>query len=129
MSPAKFIDEIGCKDIVNFVTAPSVDYLKTCTEKFDFIFLDGSHDASVVYQELPEALRLVSDGGVVAMHDYNPIYGDLEPVDRLIPGPFLAVQRFLEEGTKFRVLHTVIPFWPSEEAPRPMNLVLLTKDV
>ena len=129
ISPAQFIDEVECNNVVEFVTAPSVDYLKSCTEKFDFIFLDGSHDAWVVYQELPEVLRLVNDGGVIAMHDYNPIYGDLEPVDRRIPGPFLAVRRFLQEGTKFRVLHTVIPFWPSEEAPRPMNLVLLTKDI
>jgi len=129
ISPAQFVEKIGCRDIVEFVTARSVDYMKSCTETFDLIFLDGSHDACDVYQELPEALRLINAGGVVALHDYNPLYGAWEPVDRRIPGPFLAVQRFLNEGTRFRVLPVVIPWWPKEGAPRPLNLVLLTKDV
>ena len=129
VSPAQFVEKIGCRDIVEFVAARSVDYLRTCTETFDFIFLDGSHDAWDVYQELPEALRLVNDGGVVALHDYNPLYGAWEPIDRMIPGPFLAVQRFLDEGTRFRVLPVVVPWWPNEDAPRPLNLVLLTKDL
>ena len=127
VSPAQFVEKIGCRDIVEFVAARSVEYLRTCTETFDFIFLDGSHDACDVYQELPEVFRLINDGGVVALHDYNPLYGAWEPIDRRIPGPFLAVQRFLKEGTRFRVLPVVVPWWPNEDAPRPLNLVLLTK--
>ena len=121
------MEKIGCRDIVEFVAARSMEYMSTCAETFDLIFLDGSHDARDVYQELPEALRLIKDGGVVALHDYNPLYDAWEPLDRRIPGPFLAVQRFLNEGTKFRVLPVIVPWWPNEDAPRPLNLVLLTK--
>ena len=127
VSPAQFMEKIGCRDIVEFVAARSMEYMSTCAETFDLIFLDGSHDARDVYQELPEALRLIKDGGVVALHDYNPLYDAWEPLDRRIPGPFLAVQRFLNEGTKFRVLPVIVPWWPNEDAPRPLNLVLLTK--
>jgi predicted O-methyltransferase YrrM len=128
MSPAQFVEEIGCRDTIEFVTSRSLEYMKTCRETFDLIFLDGSHDACDVYQELPEALRLINDGGVVALHDYNPLYGAWEPNARRIPGPFFAVQRFLNEGTKFNVLPVIVPWWPNKDAPGPLNLVLLTKN-
>jgi predicted O-methyltransferase YrrM len=128
LSPTEFIKEIGCGDMVEFVTSDSVEFLKSCEETFDFIFVDGSHDARDVYQELSEVFRLVKPGGIIALHDYNPLYGAWEPLDRTIPGPFLAVQRFVKEGTKFHIVPVVVPWWPSEAAPRQLNLVLLARE-
>jgi predicted O-methyltransferase YrrM len=44
-SPRTLIDLLGMDKLVEFRVCPSLDYLKTCTDKFDLIFLDGDHSA------------------------------------------------------------------------------------
>ena len=38
-------------------------------QSFDFVFVDGSHDAKSVQADLREAVRLVKPGGIIACHD------------------------------------------------------------
>ena len=41
-------------------------------KKFDIIFIDASHYAEDVDKDITNALRCLSDGGVLVMHDCNP---------------------------------------------------------
>jgi len=58
-SPREMSEKMGVPNMVQFVVSPSTRYLSSCTERFDFIFLDGNHDATTVYQEVPLALGLL----------------------------------------------------------------------
>lgn len=103
-SPLALIEAIGCQDWVNFVQADSIAYLAQCQKTFDFIFLDGSHTAKAVYQEVPLALQLLNPSGIILLHDYFP---DLQPLwsdNSLIPGPCLAIDRLKQEGAKLQVI-------------------------
>jgi hypothetical protein len=119
------ISKLGAASWVRFVTAPSLDYFRQCTERFDFIFLDGDHTARTVYQEVPAALRLLNPGGVVLLHDYFPMARPLWSNGVVIPGPWVATERLRSEGTRIRVL----PFgelpWPTKENSRISSLALL----
>ena len=68
-SPKNMIELIGVGDFVNFFNNKSIDYLKNCNKKYDLIFLDGSHLASIVYQEIPLALKLLNPNGIIMLHD------------------------------------------------------------
>ena len=58
-TPAELIRKTG-RDNVTFVTSRSTGFLRTCNDRFDLVFLDGAHEADVVYQEVPLALRLLN---------------------------------------------------------------------
>ena len=55
--------------------------------KPDFIFIDGDHRKEAVEHDIEKSWRMLSDGGVLAGHDYG--YGDWpavkEVVDRVFP--------------------------------------------
>lgn len=38
---------------------------------YDFIFIDGGHDYETVKHDTELAMSVVSDGGIIAWHDYN----------------------------------------------------------
>ena len=89
-SPLEMLENLGLEVLVEFVTEKSLTYMANCRNKFDFIFLDGSHAAAAVYQEVPAALSLLNENGVILLHDYFP---DLKPLwdnGSVIPGPFFG---------------------------------------
>ena len=47
-SPREMISRVGASDDVTFVSRPSLDYLSTCDERYDFICLDDDHSARAV---------------------------------------------------------------------------------
>ena len=98
MSPKSLIEKIGFSDNVNFITQTSLDFLKKTNEKFDFIFLDGGHSSSLVYQELPLASKLLNENGIILLHDYYPNNIAIWNNKSIIPGPYMATQRFINEG-------------------------------
>ncbi len=110
-SPKDMVAKLGAAHCVTFIKSTSLDYFVNCgEERFDFIFLDGDHSAQIVYQEICAALRVLSPGGVILLHDYFPGLRPLWSNGILCPGPWLAVQRLLAEGVKIKV-------WPLGALP------------
>ena len=42
-SPLEMTKELNLSELVNFITADSIDYLEKTQSTFDFVFLDGGH--------------------------------------------------------------------------------------
>jgi len=103
-SPREMIGMMGAEAWVSFIVEPSLSYLARSKTKFDLIFLDGDHAAPTVYRELPAAMRALNPGGVILLHDYFPEGKALYPDRKIIPGPWLAGQRFQREGASFDVI-------------------------
>jgi len=124
-SPRAIISKMGAASWVNFVKAASLDYFQRCTERFDFIFLDGDHTGKTVYREIPAALGLLNSGGAILLHDYFPEAKALWAGRAPIRGPWLATERLRSEGVGIRAL----PFgelpWPTKEGSRVSSLALL----
>jgi hypothetical protein len=124
-SPRAMVSMMGAAEWVTFVTAASLDYLGRCTERFDFIFLDGNHSARTVYREVPAALRLLNPNGILLLHDYFPGGRPLWSDGVVIRGPWLAIERLCSEGAPIRI----VPFgelpWPTKERSRVSSLALL----
>ena len=111
-SPKEVIDRLGFSDAVTFINRHSLDYLTNLKQKFDLIFLDGSHDAFIVYQEISAAIQLLNQGGWILLHDYYPGGKPLFEDAPAIVGPFLAVKRLQNEGTPIEVLpFGNLPWW------------------
>lgn len=128
MSPAEMVREMKFDSFVDFITGDSHDFMVTCKDRFDFIFLDGDHAAGTVYQEVPAALKLLNPGGIILLHDYFP---DLKPLwnnGSLIPGPCLAIERLCNEGARLRVLPLGELPWPTKLGSRTTSLALLLRD-
>ena len=111
---------------MKFVRADSIEYLRNTDETFDFVFLDSSHLARLVYQEIPLALRVLEDGGSVLLHDYFPGNRPLWSDGELVPGPYLAIKRLRAEGAELDVLPLGALPWPTKLGSDVTSLGLLT---
>lgn len=127
-SPLEMIRKLGYESFVEFVTDTSLNYAEHCGKKFDFIFLDGDHGASTVYEEIPVALSLLKPNGVILLHDYFPQMKPLWSNNVVIPGPYLAVKRYLAEGAKLAVLPLGSLPWPTKLGSSYTSLALLQRD-
>jgi predicted O-methyltransferase YrrM len=103
VSPLEMIIKINAQDYTKFVVSDSLYFFQSNPQKFDFIFLDGSHDAHVVYQEIPMALDHLNENGIVLLHDCFPNGKPLWENYPAITGPYLAVKRLQEEGANLKV--------------------------
>ena len=122
------VNVMGFGNFVEFVKDSSLRYMARCERKFDFIFLDGDHSSSTVYQEIPSALELLNKDGLILLHDYFP---DLEPLwsnGAVISGPFLAAKRFKEEGANLAVLPLGELPWPTKLQSNSTSLALLSRN-
>ena len=126
-SPIEMVNKMGYGHFVEFVTDTSLDYLSTCERRFDFIFLDGDHSAKTVYKEIPAALKLLSNDGVILLHDHFPNLKPLWSNGSLIPGPFLATERLKDEGVNLVVLPLGELPWPTKLKSNITSLALLLK--
>ena len=126
-SPKASLELLDIDSYVDFVTSKSTDYLAKSRDKFDFIFLDGEHTASAVYQEIPLALNLLNPDGVVLLHDFFP---NLEPLwddNNIIEGPYLAVNRYIKEGANLIALPLGKLPWKTKLNSNVTSLALLLK--
>jgi len=123
-SPEEMIASMGMLDCVRFVTAPSLEYFSRCTERYDLVFLDGDHSAHTVYQEIPAALRVLKQGGLILLHDYFPYLRPLWSDHRVSPGPFLAVQRLKSEHASIEILPLGELPWTTKLNSRVTSLAL-----
>jgi predicted O-methyltransferase YrrM len=124
-SPAELAERLGLQDRISFVTAGSLDYLASCDEEYDFIFLDGDHSPSTVYQEIPSALQALRPEGVILLHDYFPQLQPLWSNRTVIRGPWLATERLRFEGAQFEVIPLGELPWPTKLGSRTTSLALL----
>lgn len=125
-SPAGATSEIGMADRVQFRTMRSLDALAEPT-RYDFVFLDGSHAASIVYQELPLALRRLLPNGTVLLHDYFP---DAEPLwsdGVVIRGPFVACSRLKREDMQSKVIPLGALPWPTKLGSNVTSLAIVAR--
>ncbi|MDX1639051.1 MAG: class I SAM-dependent methyltransferase [Balneolaceae bacterium] len=124
-TPARMVYMLHYDDFLTFKTMRSLDFFSRTTQKFDFIFLDGNHSASAVYREIPSALEVLEDDGVILLHDYFP---DNEPIwdnGKKISGPYLAVERLIKEGANLGVLPLGKLPWKTKGDSRLTSLALL----
>ncbi|MEM9144924.1 MAG: class I SAM-dependent methyltransferase [Pseudomonadota bacterium] len=123
-SPNELMQRIGMADRVAFMVSGSLAFIETApAESFDFIFLDGDHAATTVYQELPAALRLLRPGGLILLHDYFPGGEKLWDTEPLL-GPYLAVERLKAEGAWLDVLPLGALPWPTKFGSTLTSLAL-----
>lgn len=127
-SPKEMSENMGVPDFVEFIASPSIRYLSTCTDNFDFIFLDGNHAAASVYQEVPLALSVLNKNGVILLHDFFPNLKPLWSYKNVIPGPWLATQRLQYEGANFQVLPIGELPWMTKHHSKISSLALLVGD-
>jgi predicted O-methyltransferase YrrM len=126
-SPAEMINKFNYGSFVAFVADTSLNYAANCKQKFDFIFLDGSHAASVVYQEIPMALKLLNPNGVILLHDYFPGMKPLWSDGSIIPGPYQATERLAKEGVDVIVVPLGKLPWPTKLSSNVTSLALLLR--
>lgn len=73
----------------------STEYLKSCSQQFDFIYIDGDHTAEGVYGDAVLSLPLLKPSGVLAFDDYlwkhDTKNTKLEPKE--------GIDRFLQENS------------------------------
>lgn len=103
-SPRELLARLGCGDGVEFVVSHSLDYLAGRDGEFDFVFLDGSDQPQIVYQEIPLALGALRPGGVLALADYFPGPRPLRRPKKVISGRYRAVERLRREGNGIAAL-------------------------
>lgn len=124
-SPAELAERLGLQDQISFVTAGSLDYLASCEEQYDFIFLDGDHAPNAVYEEIPRALQTLRPEGLILLHDYFPELQPLWSNRAVIRGPWLATERLRFEGAQFEVIPLGELPWPTKLDSRTTSLALL----
>jgi predicted O-methyltransferase YrrM len=69
----RFLANISKSKNFNKITLKQVysnTFFETNTEKFNFIYIDGSHLAEDVAHDFKEAIKICESGGYIAMDDY-----------------------------------------------------------
>lgn len=127
-SPIEMIDKLGCGSFVNFVVENSLKYLIECRRTFDLVFLDGDHLAATVYQEIPLALNLLNQNGIILMHDYFPCLKPLWSDRSVIPGPYIATEKLRREGLNVAVLPLNRLPWPTKLGSNVTSLAILLRE-
>lgn len=97
-SPREAAKALGLDGTVTFHHRDSVAFLSETELTFDFVFLDGSHEADIVYAELQGLPDLLRPGATVLLHDFFPKGRPLWPDGKVIAGPWEAVARMIAEG-------------------------------
>lgn len=127
-SPIEMVNELGYQAFVEFVVDTSLSYFSKCQQRFDFIFLDGDGSAKAVYEEIPSALKLLNQNGVILLHNYFPKMNPLWSDGYVMPGPFCATERLARDGVNLVVLPLGKLPWPTKLQSNITSLALLLKD-
>jgi predicted O-methyltransferase YrrM len=129
-SPSDMLQGLGIRDMVLFIQNRSPEFLRQPLHKYDLIFLDGSHAASVVYQEIPLALSALNQNGVILLHDFYPGNRPLWSSNRrIVPGPWIAVQRLRKEGAPLQAHPLGALPWPTKMGTSVTSLALLAREL
>ena len=126
-SPKEKLKQLALDDLVEFRVGDGHQVLSETSERFNFIFLDGSHQAPIVYREISAAIRSLAPGGVVVMHDVFPYGRRLWPESRQITGPWQAVSRMVSENPALRLLPLGELPWPTKYGGHVTSLAVLAR--
>jgi predicted O-methyltransferase YrrM len=125
--PKELMSQLGCARFVTFVTSSSIDFMGSCEQRFDMIFLDGSHEAAVVYQEVPLAVNLLNPGGIILLHDFFPRLKPLWSNGKVIAGPWLAVERLKRRGAQIEGKAFGALPWPTKLGSNVSSLACIVR--
>ena len=89
----RFVANIRRYGLVDKVTTHHPDL--PIEGEFDFVFIDGAHDAESVKADIAKALDVLAPDGLIAFHDY----------DTTDPGVVAAVNEFIERGATLLSRH------------------------
>ena len=127
-SPRDVLAKLGCSHIVEFVVSTSIEFLERTTGRYDFIFLDGSHEADMIYREIVGSLRKLTPGGCILLHDFFPNGKRLWRNGEAVPGPFLAVRRLRSDGAGVNAIPLGALPWKTKLGSNLTSLAMLVKD-
>ena len=125
--PSKLMEMVGTAAKVSFMKDDSINFLTNCRQKFDFVFLDGSHKAKMVFQEVPLAMRLLNKNGIILLHDYFPRNEPIWDNVATISGPYLAINKIINEEKNIAVIPLGELPWKTKADSCYTSLALLTK--
>ena len=125
--PFDYLKKLKLENTVSFVTQKSTAFMETCDQTFDFIFLDGDHNADTVYKEISAALEKLNKGGMILLHDYYPDKSPLFPDGSIIYGPYRAIERIQKEENAVGVVNLSPLPWQSKQGSHNTSLTLLTR--
>ena len=124
-SPADAMRRLGLERLVEFRMGRSVELLREPGERFDLIFLDGDHRLKTVAAEIPLAVRRLTPGGLVLLHDFFPGLRPLWPDGKVIDGPQRAVRALQEAGWPLGARPLGDLPWPTKLGTSKTSLALL----
>lgn len=130
ISPRDGLRQLGLEAHARFEVKPSLQLmknLKSLDQKFDFIFLDGDHSASAVYQELSAALDLLAPDGTILLHDFYPDGKAIYPNGMVVPGPFVGSQRVSGECPQVKFIPLGELPWETKQGVRRTSLALVSR--
>ena len=124
--PSEMLERLGVDHLVELESRGSAAFFRTNVDRFDFVFIDGSHRASDVYSDVAGALAALNTNGVIALHDFYP---DAQPLwlgEPVIPGPYLGVVRAIQECPDLGVVPLRQLPWPTKRGSHTTSLAVLT---
>ena len=124
--PGEMLERLSVDDLVRLESGGSESFFRTSMERFDFIFIDGSHRASDVYADVAGALARLNANGVIALHDFYPDARPLWPDEPVIPGVYLGVVRAIEECPDLGVVPLRQLPWRTKRGGHTTSLAVLT---
>jgi len=124
--PSEMLERLGVDHLVQLVSGGSAPFFRANDERFDFIFIDGSHRASDVYADVAGALACLNANGVIALHDFYPDAQPLWPSERAIPGVYLGVLRAIRECPDLGVVPLKQLPWRTKHGGHTTSLAVLT---
>lgn len=129
MSPREMLERLGCAAGVEFVVSRSLDYLAGRDDgEFDFVFLDGSDQPHIVYQEIPMALGALRRGGFLVMSNYFHRPEPPRGGKKAVSGRCRAVERLRQEGNGIAALPLGALPWRDGAGADTTSLAVLARD-
>jgi hypothetical protein len=82
------LDRFGFADSATVIQQRDDAFLATCTQRYDAIYIDTSHDYDTVTRQIRQAAGLLTDDGLICGDDYSDqgTWGVKRAVTELVPG-------------------------------------------
>jgi predicted O-methyltransferase YrrM len=126
-SPRDRVASVGMAAHVAFVVSDSAAYLGAIEARFDFIFIDGDHDTDAALRDVTGALRCLGHGGIIVLHDYFPGGKPLWSNNKVIAGPYLAIEQLRRDGAAITATPLGELPWPTKLDSGITSLAVLTR--